>query len=103
MNKDIFDELKKYCSHGYVTRKELKKLTGGLICGRTMAILDQTGKGIENREKIGKRTIYYIDDVINWLKKNTELIGFEEEKPVKKSQPSIDELLLVKKRVKRRT
>ena len=78
MNKDIFDELKEYYPFGYVTRKELKKLTGGLICGRTMAILDQTGKGIENRKKIGNRTIYHIDDVINWLKNNAKFVNFEE-------------------------
>ncbi len=39
MKEDIFDELKKYCPRGYVTRDKLKRITGGLICGRTMANL----------------------------------------------------------------
>lgn len=78
MNRDIFDELKEYCPSGYVTRKELKKLTGGLMCGRTMAILDQTGKGIKNREIIGRKTVYHIDDVIDWLKNNVKFVNFEE-------------------------
>lgn len=78
MKEDIFDELKAYCPRGYVTRDELKKITGGLICGRTMAVLDQTGKGVKNRQVIGRKAVYFIDDLIDWLKNNTELVNFED-------------------------
>ena len=77
MREDIFDELKRYCPRGYVTRDELKRITGGLICGRTMAILDQTGRGVRNRQIIGRKTVYFIEDLIEWLKNNTELINFD--------------------------
>ena len=78
MKKDIFDELKKHCSNNYIARKDLKKITGGLICGRTMEKLDHAGKGIKNREIIGTRTVYHIDDLITWLKANVEFVNFEE-------------------------
>ena len=78
MNKNIFDELKQYCPRGYVTREELKKITGGLICGRTMAVLDQTGKGIKNRKIIGRKVVYFIDDLIDWLKNNTTFENFDD-------------------------
>lgn len=78
MNKDIFDELRKYCPQGYITRKELKKITGGLICGNTMAKLDQAGKGIEKRQVIGNKTVYFIDDLIDWLKNNTEFVDADD-------------------------
>lgn len=78
MKKDIFDELKEYCPRGYVTRDELKRITGGLICGRTMAVLDQKGKGIKNRQIIGRKVVYFIDDLIEWLKNNTMFENFDD-------------------------
>ena len=77
MKEDIFDGLREYCPRGYIKRDELKKLTGGLICGRTMAVLDHNGKGIENRKTIARHTVYFIDDLITWFKNNTELINFD--------------------------
>ena len=78
MKEHIFDELKKYCPHGYVTRNDLKKITGGLICGRTMALLDQSGNGVKNRQIIGRKVVYLIDDLIDWLKNNVEFVNFDE-------------------------
>ena len=77
MKEDIFDGLREYCYRGYVRRDELKKITGGLVCGHTMAVLDYAGKGIENRRIIGNKVVYFIDDLISWLKNNTELINFD--------------------------
>ena len=99
----IFSKLEKYCSSEFIFREDISKITGGILNPHTMAQLDSQGVGIKNREIIGKKVAYKITDVIQWLEENTELIGCEEEKPVKKCQPSIDELLLMKKRVKRRT
>ena len=78
MKEDIFDEFKKYWPNDYVTRKDLKKLTGGLLCGRTMEKLDHTKKGIRARAIIAGRTVYHIDELITWLKANVEFINFEE-------------------------
>ena len=77
MKESIFEGLREYCPRGYVKRDELKKLTGGLICGRTMAALDHAGKGVENRKIVGRCAVYLIDDFIAWLDANTELINFD--------------------------
>ncbi|MCR4555194.1 MAG: hypothetical protein K5766_00065 [Alphaproteobacteria bacterium] len=100
---NIFEKLKEYCPYGVIFRKDISKITGGILNPHTMAQLDSRGFGIKNKKIIGRKVAYKIDDVIQWLEENTELIGFEEEKPVKKSQLSVEELLLMKKRVKRRT
>ncbi|MBQ3565180.1 MAG: hypothetical protein IJA14_03450 [Alphaproteobacteria bacterium] len=76
---EVFDELKGYCPSGFVTRKELQKLTGGLISSRTIANLDSSGVGIKNRTVIGSKVVYKIDDVIEWLQANTKLINFDKE------------------------
>lgn len=78
MKENIFDELKDYCPRGYITRSELKKITGGLICGRTMALLDQSGNGVRERQIIGRKVVYLIDDLIDWLKNNVELVNFDD-------------------------
>lgn len=77
IKEDIFDELKKYWSNDYVTRKDLKKITGGLLCGRTMEKLDHAEKGIRARVIVAGRTVYHIDDLIAWLKANVRFVNFE--------------------------
>ena len=68
----MFEVLKEYCKSGYVTRKELEILTGGIINTCTIARLDSEGKGIckTNTNSRAKKS-YKIDDVIDWLEKNT--------------------------------
>lgn len=73
---DIFEELRKYCPSGFVTRQNIGKLTGGLLNAGTMAQLDHKKLGITNRKTVGNKTVYDIEDVIVWLKNNTELINF---------------------------
>ncbi|MDR2157897.1 MAG: hypothetical protein LBO02_01105 [Holosporaceae bacterium] len=70
----IFAKLKKHCHAEYVCRNQLRDITGGIISGKTMAKLDIKGKGIKNRKIIGKRTIYRIDDLVQWLENNTRRV-----------------------------
>lgn len=78
MKRDVFDELKAYCPKGFVTRKDVERLTGGSIKGLTLRRLDSEGKGIAKRRKIGNMTVYDIDDFIEWLRNNTQFINFDE-------------------------
>lgn len=78
MRKNIFGELKKYCPRGYVTRDELKKLTDGLLCGHTVALSDQSSRGMNSRKVIGYKTVYLIDDFINWLNTAVGLTNFDD-------------------------
>ena len=73
----IFEELRNYCPSGFVARKDIYKLTGGLINPGTIANLDSKGIGIPNKSKIGKQVVYQIDDVISWLDKNTKILVSE--------------------------
>lgn len=75
--KNIFSELKDYCPNGFVCRKDIYKLTGGLIHSGTIANLDSKGTGIKNKTIIGRKVVYQIDDVIKWLNSSTKLQGFE--------------------------
>lgn len=77
MREDIFEELKEYCPHGFVTRKGLSKLTGGFLPVGTQAQFDSKGIGIRHA-KLGRQVVYKIDDVIEWLKKNTTLVNFDD-------------------------
>lgn len=72
----IFDELRKYCPNGIVHRKDIERITGGILNPHTLAQLDSQGAGIPSY-KIGRNITYKIDDVISWLEKNSELINFE--------------------------
>ena len=76
MKDEIFERLRATCPKGYITRSEIKKITGGFLTGSTMSQLDFHGIGIKNRQQIGTKVVYNIDDFIEWLKNNTELINF---------------------------
>jgi phage terminase Nu1 subunit (DNA packaging protein) len=69
-----FKKLKNYCRNEYVTRSQLNDLTGGIVTGSTMTKLDSIGVGIKNRKIIGGKTVYHIDDIIQWLEENTVCI-----------------------------
>lgn len=63
----------------YIFKKELESYTGGVITQYTFTNL--ANKGATNLPEsfvIGHKVAYKIDDVIQWLKKNAELINFEE-------------------------
>lgn len=67
----MFEILKEYCPSGYATRKELEKITGGVINAGTIASLDSLGRGICETKRGTKQKQYKIEDVIDWLEKNT--------------------------------
>jgi phage terminase Nu1 subunit (DNA packaging protein) len=70
----MFEKLKEKCEKDYVSRKELWDLTGGILGVSVITKFDSLGCGIKNRKIVGSRTIYHIDDVIEWLEANTERI-----------------------------
>lgn len=72
----IFEKLRDYCPKNVVYRNEIDKLTGGLLLARTMTNKDSQGIGIQKRRMVGRRVVYTIDELIEWLKNNTKLINF---------------------------
>ncbi len=49
-------------------RKEVSKLTGGLVAPHTLANADSLGKGPNGRLLIGRHTAYNRNDFIAWLR-----------------------------------
>lgn len=60
-----------------VGRRELFKLTGGVISQRTMANLDSQGKGPKGRVKIGRLTAYERDSFVSWLSERMQDIDID--------------------------
>ncbi len=66
------DKLKTNWKSPFVSRESLEKFSGGIINCRTMRNLDCQKKGIPNRFRIGRKIVYSVDDVIDWLKSKYE-------------------------------
>jgi hypothetical protein len=52
-----------------VARTEIKKFTGGALSGRTVANLDSRGEGPEGRFRLGRKTVYPKDKLVEWLER----------------------------------
>lgn len=50
-------------------RNKVGEFTGGMVSGRTMANLDSSGEGIEDRFYVGNKTGYFVESFIKWLEK----------------------------------
>ncbi len=59
--------------YGFILRPKLKEKTGGLLNGRTMANLDCLGKGIKTSFKVGRRTAYPIEAVVEYLREKVSI------------------------------
>jgi len=74
MNEQTLQELEQIFNEKFplgIPRKELGKATGSILHPRTAANLDCLGKGIQGRFKIGRNTIYPVQDVIEFIKSKT--------------------------------
>jgi hypothetical protein len=50
-------------------RNKVGEFTGGMVSGRTMANLDSSGEGIEDRFYVGNKTGYFVESFIKWFEK----------------------------------
>jgi hypothetical protein len=64
---DIFDQMGEEWSAPICARTQIERFCGGMISSKTMANLDSQGVGPE-RVKIGRRTGYPVDSLIQWLR-----------------------------------
>ena len=70
------DNLLKNLNHtlpALVTRKELERLTGGLLKARTLANLDCAGKGPAKRIRYGRKVAYERGVLLDWLVQRLEV------------------------------
>ena len=67
MTKESLSELLKTWPSAFVSRSEVKKFSGGLISGKSLANHDSEGSG-PPRLKVGGRVAYRAVDLVDWLK-----------------------------------
>ncbi|MBT3178828.1 MAG: hypothetical protein HOG03_06355 [Desulfobacula sp.] len=70
MNAQVLQQLEKKLSEKFpigIPRKEIGRATGNVLHPRTQANLDCLGEGIKGRFKIGRNTIYPVQNVIDFL------------------------------------
>ncbi|MGM0641828.1 MAG: hypothetical protein ACQESN_10440 [Thermotogota bacterium] len=66
---ELRDRLNQNCPTGYVLRRDLKKMTGGILQPGTMANLDSQGLGIGGKVQFGKYIGYKVENVIEFMEK----------------------------------
>ena len=70
-----FSELAKTWPSPLVTRSEVKRFSGGLLNGRTLANLDSAGLGPPNRIRVGRKIAYPVRDLIRWIAERAQPCG----------------------------
>jgi len=68
MEKDIFQEMADRWPSAVVARVEIGRFTGGLISAKSCANLDSLGQGIPGRVAVGRKVIYPVSCLIEWLR-----------------------------------
>lgn len=59
----------------FVARQEICKLTGGIINPKYLANLDSKGLGPKGRLRIGRKIVYPVSSIIEWLESRASVIG----------------------------
>ena len=70
----MFNILREYAKSQIVSRKDVEKLTGGLLTVSALTKNDYLKMGISNPQIIRGKIYYSIENVIDWLNKHFEQI-----------------------------
>jgi hypothetical protein len=68
-----FSELAKKWPSSIVSRSEIPTFTGGAVAVGTIANADSRGDGPKGRFKVGSKTCYTVESVIEWLESRTRI------------------------------
>ena len=69
----IFADLASSWPSSFVSRSEIGRFSGGAINPRTLANQDSLGTGPKNRIHVGKKVIYKVSDIIEWLESRVKV------------------------------
>jgi len=58
----------------HVARQEIKKFSGGSMSEKYLANLDSQGLGPKGRIKIGRRVVYSVASLIEWLENRSQIV-----------------------------
>lgn len=67
--KKEFQCMKEKWPSTVVARTQVRAFTGGALSGKTLANFDSQGIGPENRFRLGRQTVYPLEDFLKWLEK----------------------------------
>ncbi len=68
----IFDSMLEKWPSTLVAAPEVKKFTGGIIAGKTLANMASRGELVPKSVKIGNRRAYVANSLVDWLRKRSK-------------------------------
>jgi hypothetical protein len=74
MNRSQFQKLADRWPSAWVAREEIDRFSGGALTSKYCANLDSRGIGIKNRMRCGKKIIYSLESVLEFLESRTEVL-----------------------------
>lgn len=74
MTKEMLLEKLKEELPPIMARKNLGRLTGGMLHPRTIANLDAENRGPSGKIRIGRKVGFTRDGILDWLDQNMELV-----------------------------
>lgn len=69
-----FQELSRKWPSTFVARERIYDFTGGLITPGRIANLDSQGEGPANRFRVGRKVVYPVADLVEWLTQRAQSI-----------------------------
>lgn len=72
---DIFQAMADRWPSAIVAQADVKKLTGGVIAGKTLANMKSKGEPVPESVRIGHRRAYVVDSLVDWLRQRTQTGG----------------------------
>ncbi|HPD60850.1 MAG TPA: hypothetical protein PKV48_03710 [Thermodesulfobacteriota bacterium] len=75
MAKNIFQMMAERWPSAVVARTEIGSFTGGIVSEKYLANLDCQGRGPMGRFRIGRKIVYPVSSVLEWLEKRAEKVG----------------------------
>ena len=67
MTKLDLSEMRNKWPSIFCARQQISTFTGGAMSEKYLANLDCQGKGPKGRSKIGRKVVYRVNDLIEWL------------------------------------
>lgn len=58
----------------YVAREEIERFTGGILTAKYAANLDAEGKGIKGRFRCGRKVVYPVASVVEFMEARSEAL-----------------------------
>jgi hypothetical protein len=74
-----FFELKKSWPSTLVARDQVGKFSGGIISSKYIANLDCRGLGPVERLRIGRKVVYPVNSLVDWLASKSKILKSEDQ------------------------